>query len=189
MNAYDKEMLYPIVFSFIIIYRIKALRPILMEEIHLFFKDAEILLPDGNTVKAGDIKGGITIADMYGKPQTVRRCKTSPEKEYTYIKFDNGKELMTLTYLSILTWDDEIDAQDLARGDKVLAFIDGEICEVSVTEKYNVTVVNKKNLGMPRKVGMTFLETYEDMPVVANDIIIGLRKQLRFVETHTPNVK
>jgi len=149
----------------------------------VIFRDAEILMPEGRTIVAGDIKGGVTIADMFGKPQTVRRCKTTPEKEYTYLKFDNGKELMTLTYLSILTKEDQIDAQDLEKGDKVLGFVDEKLCELTVVERYNVTVVNKKHLGMPKKVGMTFMETYEDMPIVANDVVIGLRKQLRFVET------
>lgn len=140
--------------------------------------DAITYLPDGSKMPIGEVKGGIQIIDMFGYGQTIRRTRNSNEKEYQYLKFDNGAELYTLTYLSIMTKDSEKDAIELKPGDKVMGYKDGKICDVTVTESQWVTVVNKKNLGMPKKVKMTFLETYEDLPIVVEGIVIGMRKQL-----------
>ena len=144
--------------------------------------EAEILLPDGSTILAGDVKTNVTLADMFGNPQTVKRRKTTSEKEYHYLKFENGKSMLTLPYLSILTRDDQVDANNLEPGDKVLGFRDGKPCEIKVTDSLPITIYNKKHLGMPKKVKMLFFESYEDMPFVANEVVIGLRKQLRFVD-------
>ena len=144
--------------------------------------EAEILLPDGGTILAGDVKTSVTLADMFGNPQTVKRRKTTSEKEYHYLKFENGKSLITLPYLSILTWEDQIDANNLEPGDKVLGFKNGELCEIKVADSLPITIYNKKHLGMPKKVKMLFFESYEDMPFVANEVVIGLRKQLRLID-------
>ena len=144
--------------------------------------EAEILLPDGNTILAGDVKANVTIADMFGNPQTVKRRKTVSEKEYHYLKFENGKSFVCLPYLSILTREDQIDANNLEIGDKVLGFRDGKPCEIKVIDSLPITIYNKKHLGMPKKVKMLFFESYEDMPFVANEVVIGLRKQLRLVD-------
>lgn len=144
--------------------------------------DAEILMPDGSTILASEVRPNVTLADMFGKPQTVRRSKHSSEKEYHLLKFENGKSLMTLPYLSILTWKDQVDANNLEPGDKVLGYKDGKLCEIKVTDSLPITIYNKKHLGMPKKVKMLFFESYEDMPFVANEVVIGLRKQLRFVD-------
>lgn len=140
--------------------------------------DAKTYTADGEEIAIGDVKGGMQIIDMFGFGQTIRRSKNSNEKEYQYLTFDNGGELYCLTYLSLMTMDDEKDAIDLKPGDKVMGYKDGKIHEVTVTGSQWVTVVNKKNLGMPKKIKMTFLETYEDLPIVVEGIVIGMRKQL-----------
>ena len=151
----------------------------------MFDIEAGILTPDGGTIKGKDIKGGVKIADLYGKPQTLRRTRITSEKEYHLLKFDNGEMFYCLPYLSIMIWDkeyndlDEIDASDIKPGDKVLGFRNGELIEIGVEDSLSVTIYNKKRLGMPRKVKMVFLESYEDMPVVVNEVVIGMVKQLR----------
>lgn len=139
---------------------------------------AKIYTPDGEGVTGDQLKGGSKIIDLYGREQMVRRAKTTSEKEYQLLEFENGTSMFCLTYLSILTWEDEVDAIDLKPGDKVLGYEDGRLTEVAVKDSLWVTVVNKKRLGMPKKVKMFFLETYEDMPIVVNGIVIGMRKQL-----------
>lgn len=140
--------------------------------------DSKVLLPNGDTIAAGNVKGGIQVSDLYGEPQMVKKARSSSEKEYQVLQFENGVTFYCLTYLSIMTWDSEIDAMDLKAGDKVLGYRDGKLCEIAVTDALSVNVVNKKRLKMPRKVKMTFFETYEDMPIVADEIVIGMRKQL-----------
>ena len=148
--------------------------------------EAEILLADGTTIKGSEVKTSVTLADMYGNPQTVKRRKTVSEKEYHYLKFENGKSFVCLPYLSILTWEDQIDANNLEVGDKVLGYKDGKLCEIKVTDSLPITIYNKKRLGMPKKAKMLFFESYEDMPFVANEVVIGLRKQLRLIEDPIP---
>lgn len=148
--------------------------------------EAEILLPDGGTIPAGDLKTSVTLADMFGNPQTVKRRKTVSEKEYHYLKFENGKSFVCLPYLSILTWEDQIDANNLEVGDKVLGYKNGKLCEIKVADSLPITIYNKKHLGMPKKVKMLFFESYEDMPFVANEVVVGLRKQLRLIENPVP---
>ena len=141
--------------------------------------DADLLCADGTTIKAGDVKGGVHIADWEGNDQIAKTRKLSKEKEFTILELENGKTLYCLPYLSILTWDDEIDARFLEKGDKVLGFKDGRQCEITVERVTRVTVVTKRRLDVPKNVKMTFFETYEDKPFVANDVCIGMRKQLR----------
>ena len=141
--------------------------------------DADILCVDGTTVRGDAVKGGVHIADWDGNDQIVKTRKLSKEKEFTILEFENGKTLYCLPYLSILTWDDEIDARFLEKGDKVLGFRNGQKCEIEVTKVTRVTVVTRRNLDVPKKVKMTFFETYEDLPFVANDVCIGMRKQIR----------
>ena len=140
--------------------------------------DAKTFTEDGKEIQIGEVKSGTRIIDMFGYGQMVRRTRNTKEKEYQFLQFDNGSTLYCLTYLSIMTKDSEIDAIDLKPGDKVLGYKDGQYCDVEVTDSVWVTVVNKKNLGMPKKVKMTFLETYEDLPIVVEGIVIGMRKQL-----------
>lgn len=140
--------------------------------------DADLLCADGSTVKAGSIKGGGMIADWDGKEQMLKIRSFSKEKEFTIVEFENGKALYCLPYLSILTWDDEIDARFLEKGDKVLGFHNGERCEIEVTRVTRVTEVTKRRLDVPKKVKMVYFETYEDLPFVANEICIGMRKQI-----------
>lgn len=144
--------------------------------------DSNVLIPGGETIAAGDIKGGMQISDLYGEPQMVKKARSSSEKEYQVLQFENGATMYCLTYLSIMTWESEIDAKELREGDKVLGYKDGKFCEIAVSDSLSVTVVNKKRLAMPRKVKMIFFETYEDMPIVVDDIVIGMRKQLGFQE-------
>ena len=139
--------------------------------------DAEVLMPDGGTIKVGKIRGGGTIADWEGKPQMVKIRNFSKEKEFTILEFENGKTLYCLPYLSLLTWDDEIDARYLEPGDKVMGFVNGEKCEIAVAKTTRVTEVTKRRLNVPNKVKMIYFETYEDKPFVANEIVIGMRKQ------------
>lgn len=140
--------------------------------------DADVLCADGTTIKAGNVKGGGVIADWDGKPQMAKTRSFTKEKEFTIVELENGKALYCLPYLSILTWDDEIDARFLESGDKVLGFRNGEKCEIEVTRVTRVTTVTKRRLDVPKKVKMVFFETYEDKPFVANEVCIGMRKQI-----------
>ena len=139
--------------------------------------DADILCADGGTVKAKKLRGGGHVADWNGDDQMLKIARFSKEKEFTILEFENGKTLSCLPYLSILTWEDEIDAKDLEPGDKVLGFVDGKRVEIAVTRTTRVTEVTKRRMDVPKNVKMIYFETYEDKPFVANDICIGMRKQ------------
>lgn len=52
--------------------------------------NADILLTDGSTLKAENLKTDLEIADLSMKPQMVRRRKVTKENEYQILEFENG---------------------------------------------------------------------------------------------------
>lgn len=140
--------------------------------------NADILLTDGSTLKAENLKTDLEIADLSMKPQMVRRRKVTKEKEYQILEFENGAKFFCLVYLSFLTREADITAENLRKGDKVLGFDGKNYTEIEVTSSLRISPVTRKSEEIPKKVKMLFFETFEDMPFVANGICIGLRKQM-----------
>ena len=140
--------------------------------------EANILLPDGNTVKAGNVKTDMKIADLNMEPQMVRRHRVTKEKEYQILEFENGAKFFCLVYLSFLTKTGDITAQELRKGDKVLGFDGNNYHEVAVLSSYRISPVARRSAEVPAKVKMLFFETFEDMPFIADGICIGIRQQM-----------
>ena len=79
--------------------------------------NADILLTDGSTLKAENLKTDLEIADLSMKPQMVRRRKVTKENEYQILEFENGAKFFCLVYLSFLTREADITAENLRKGD------------------------------------------------------------------------
>ena len=102
------------------------------------------------------------------------------------LEFENGAKFFCLIYLSFLTRDDEITAQELKPGDKVLGFDGQKFTEVAVKNSFRISSVARRNADVPKKVKMLFFETFEDMPFIADGICIGMRKQLGLGKVKRP---
>ena len=75
----------------------------------------------------------------------------------------NGAKFFCLVYLSFLTREVDITAENLRKGDKVLGFDGKNYTEIEVTSSLRISPVTRKSEEIPKKIKMLFFETFDSL--------------------------